>query len=48
MTTMRTRERALLATRWLLAPFFLGLLVGLLALLVKAAGKATGAVPFTQ
>lgn len=33
---MRTRERALLATRWLLAPFFVGLLVGLVALLVKA------------
>lgn len=34
---MRNRERALLSTRWLLAPFFLSLLVGLVALLVKAA-----------
>ncbi len=33
---MRTLERVLLASRWLLAPFFLGLLVGLVALLVKA------------
>lgn len=33
---LRKRERVLLASRWLLAPFFLGLLVGLVALLVKA------------
>ena len=33
---LRKRERVLLASRWLLAPFFLGLVVGLVVLLVKA------------
>jgi uncharacterized protein (TIGR00645 family) len=37
---LRTRERILLASRWLLAPFFLGLLVGLIALLVKGGQHA--------
>ena len=36
MAMLRKRERILLASRWLLAPFFLGLLVGMVALLVKA------------
>jgi uncharacterized protein (TIGR00645 family) len=36
----RALERFLLASRWLLAPFFLGLLVGLVALLVKAGQHA--------
>ena len=33
---LRKRERILLASRWLVAPFFIGLVVGLVALLVKA------------
>lgn len=33
----RLFERSLVASRWLLAPFFLGLALGLVALLIKAA-----------